>query len=116
MQFSVQFYVNRQGACPVQVFLDALKESDPGDCAVLVAGLYKLRESSNHRAPLSKPLGGGLFELRHVGKLNSRVLYFFMHGRRIVAVHGIRSRSRKIAARDVAVAAARMKDWLSRSE
>src|SRR5437762_13393323 len=35
-------------------------------------------------------IGSGLFELRHVGKLNTRVLWFFMKGRRIVAVHGIR--------------------------
>jgi hypothetical protein len=32
------------------------------------------------------------FELRDVGKLNPRVLWFFMKGRRIVLPHGIRNK------------------------
>ena len=39
-------------------------------------------------ADASQALGNGLFELRHVGKLNTRVLWFFMKGRRIVLLHG----------------------------
>jgi len=35
--------------------------------------------------------------LRHVGKLNTRVLYFFVKGRRIVAAHGIRNKAQQIA-------------------
>ena len=114
MQFSIEFYVNPHGNCPVRAFLEALLASDPDDHAAVMAGLVKLRDRANHRPPLSKPLGGGLFELRHVGKLNTRVLYFFMHGRRIVAVHGIRSKGWKIAPRDLATADTRMKDWLER--
>ena len=80
----------------------------------MLAGLDKLRNRVNHRPPLSKPLGDGLFELRHVGKLNTRVIYFFTKGRRIVVVHGIRNKRQEIAMRDRAVAFARMRDWLSR--
>ena len=61
-------------------FLDKLKESDPEDFAVVLAGLAKLRNRAYHRPPLSKSLGDDLFELRHVGKLNTRLLYFFMKG------------------------------------
>jgi hypothetical protein len=43
------------------------------DFAAVVAGLAKLRSRQYHREPLSKALGDGLFELRHVGKLNTRV-------------------------------------------
>ena len=68
---------------PVREFLDDLKKSDPDDFAVVLAGLAKLRNSQYHREPLSKAFGGGLFELRHVGKLNTRVLWFFMEGKRI---------------------------------
>jgi len=75
----------------VQEFLDALKASDPDDFAVVLAGLTKLRHRQYHLEPLTKALGDGLFELRHVGKLNMRVLWFFMKGHRIVAVHGIRT-------------------------
>lgn len=114
MQFSVEFYQSAAGTCPVREFLDELEISDPDDFAVILAGLAKLRSRQYHQPPLSKPLGNGLFELRHVGKLNTRVLYFFMKGRRIILVHGIRTKARKIPARDLQTAQERMRDWLAR--
>jgi phage-related protein len=115
MEFTVEFYETKEGRCPVREFLDDLKTSDPGDFAVVVAGLAKLRDRQNHRAPLSKALGGGLLELRHVGKLNTRILWFFQKGRRIVAVHGIRNKGQAIAAPDLTTARARMTDWIERA-
>jgi phage-related protein len=114
MEFSVEFYISATGKCPVREFLDELKESDPDDFAAIMAGLAKLRNRQYHRAPLSKAIGENLFELRHVGKLNTRVLYFFMRGRRIVAVHGIRKKDWAIPARDRRTAIERMTDWLAR--
>ncbi len=114
MDFSVEFYVSEAGNSPVQDFLNALKTSDPDDFAAVMAGLAKLRNRQYHRPPLSKPVGDSLLELRHVGKLNTRVLYFFMKGRRIVAVHGIRNKSQEIPARDRQTALTRMDDWLAR--
>ncbi len=78
MEFSVEFYETGKGASPVRQFLDELKVSDPDDFAAVLAGLAKLRNRQYHREPLSKALGDGLFELRHVGKLNTRVLWFFV--------------------------------------
>jgi phage-related protein len=112
MEFTVEFYETKEGRCPVREFLDDLKVSDPGDFAAVLSGMAKLRSRQNHRPPLSKALGGGLFELRHVGKLNSRVFWFFQKGRRIIAVHGIRNKGQTIAANDLATARARMSDWL----
>jgi phage-related protein len=117
MDFIVEFYETAVGKCPVREFLDELKASDPDDFAAVVAGLAKLRNRQYHREPLSKALGGGLFELRHVGKLNTRVLWFFMKQRRIVAVHGIRNnKGQAIPARDLATAWERMHDWRKRAE
>ena len=116
MDFTVEFYETQAGRCPVREFLDELKSSDPGDFAVVVAGLAKLRNSQYHWEPLSKALDDGLFELRHVGKLNTRVLWFFMKGRRIVAVHGIRNKGQAIPARDLETARERMSDWRERAE
>ena len=82
MEFTVEFYETSNGRSPVQEFLAELKTSDPGDFMAVLAGLAKLRHRQYHREPLSKTLGGGLFELRHVGKLNTRVLWFFVKGRR----------------------------------
>jgi len=114
MEFTVEFYESEAGNCPVREFLEELRLADPGDFAAVLAGLAKLRNRQYHRAPLSKAIGDDLFELRHVGKLNTRVLYFFMRGRRIVAVHGIRNKAKKIPARDRRVALARKADWLRR--
>jgi hypothetical protein len=87
MEFSVEFYTSEAGRAPVQNFLDELKQSDPDDFAAVVAGLAKLRN-----------------------------LYFFMRGRRIVAVHGIRNKGMAIPARDRHTAQERMKEWLARIE
>lgn len=116
MEFSVEFYETVAGTCPMQEFLDALKASDPDDFAAVIAGLAKLRHRQYHREPLSKSLGNGLLELRHVGKLNTRVFWFFMKGRRIVAVHGIRNKGQAIATRELATARERMRDWMDRME
>lgn len=112
MEFTVEFYATQDGRCPVREFLDALKTSDPGDFASVMAGLAKLRQRQNHRSPLSKPLSHGLLKLRHVGKLNTRVLWFFQKDRRIIAVHGIRNKGQAISAQDFTTAHVRMADWL----
>src|ERR1051325_2879194 len=101
MEFTVEFYETVGGVCPVREFLLELQASDPGDFAAVMAGLNKLRNRQYHREPLSKALGGGLFELRHVGKLNTRVLWFFMKDRCIIPVHGIRNKGQAIPARDL---------------
>jgi phage-related protein len=116
MEFTVEFYESEAGRSPVREFLDGLKASDPADFAAVVAGLARLRNRQYQREPLSKPLGDGLFELRHVGKLNTRILWFFMKGRRIVLAHGIRNKGQAIAARDLETARDRMRDWLSRTD
>jgi len=114
--FTVEFYETESGDCPVREFLDELKVSGPDDFAAAVAGLAKLRNLQYHREPMCKALGNGLFELRHVGKLNSRVLWFFVKNRRIVAVHGIRNKGRAIPARDIETALERMSDWRNRAK
>ena len=100
----------------MQEFLEELKQSDPDDHAAVLRGMANLRNRQYHRPPLCKALGQGLFELRHVGKLNTRVLWFFMKGRRIIAVHGIRSKGQSIPARELDTARTRMRDWQERHE
>lgn len=115
MEFTVEFYETAHGRSPMQEFLEKLKDSDANDFAIIMAGLAKLRNQQYHKLPLSKSIGGGLFELRHVGKLNTRVLYFFAKGQRIIAVHGIRNKAREISRLDLQVAMERKEDWLIRA-
>ena len=107
--------MNSTGKCPARDFLDDLKKSDPDDFAAVMAGLAKLRNSGYHRPPLSKSIGNDLFELRHVGKLNTRVIFFFMKGQRIILVHGIRNKAMKIPAQDLTVSLQRKTVRLVRS-
>jgi phage-related protein len=51
-----------------------------------------------------------------VGKLNTRVMWFFMKRRRIVLVHGVRDKGQAIPARDMETARERMRDWRMRVE
>jgi phage-related protein len=115
MDFSVEFFINASGRSPVQDFLEEIRKSDPDDHASVLRGLAKLRNRQNHREPLSKVLGDGLLELRHIGKLNTRILWFFVKGRRIIAVHGIRNKGQSIPARDLQIARDRRRDWQERS-
>ena len=115
MEFTLEFYETSAGTCPVREFLDQLKESSPHDFAAVMAGLAKLRNREYHRPPLSKSIGEDLFELRHVGKLNTRVLYFFMKGQRIILVHGIRKKTRALPTRDRRIVLERKRDWLERN-
>jgi hypothetical protein len=116
MEFTVEFYESNTRKCPVRDFLDELKKSDPDDFAAVMAGLAKLRNRSYHKPPLSKFIGDDLFELRHVGKLNTRIIYFFIKGQRIILVHGIRNKDMKIRAQDLRVSLQRKTDWLARSQ
>jgi len=114
--FTIEFYETETSSCPVREFLDELKGSDPDDFASVMAGLAKLRRRQYHREPLSRSLGDGLFELRHVGKLNTRILWFFVRHRRIVAVHAIRNKGQSIPARDIGIARQRIRDWKRRED
>jgi len=115
MEFTVEFYESSSGRGPVREFLDKLKGADPDDFAAVMAGVAKLRNRQYHRPPLSKPISDDLFELRHVGKLNTRLLYFFARGQRIILVHGIRNKATRISRPDRKVALERRREWRSRN-
>jgi len=115
VEFTIEFYETSSGGCPVRDFLDELKDSNPDDFAAVLAGLARLRNREYHRPPLSKNVGDDLFELRHVGKLSTRLLYFYMKGRRIILLHGFRKKTRALPLRERQVALQRRRDWLSRN-
>ena len=114
MRFRIEFYSSEKGNEPVREFLDDLKETDIDDFSALLAGLDKLRRREYHREPLSKNIGDGLFELRHIGKLNTRILYFFMRSQRVILLHGIRNKGRRIPGSARKTALSRKNDWLRR--
>ncbi len=115
MEFTVEFYEQWEAGSPVRrVTCWNSKPVIPTTLQPWRPGLEKLRHRQCHREPLTRALNGGLFELRHVGKLNTRVLWFFVKGRRIIAVHGIRNKGQAIPGRDLDTARERMRDWKER--
>jgi phage-related protein len=76
------------------------------------AHLSHLAEVGNQAAaPISKPLGQGLFEVRiSVGHLEVRLLFAFFPGRRIVLLHGFLKKTQVIPARELAIARARIRE------
>ena len=80
----VEDFETEVGGCPVRTFLRSLKGRDLAEAIALI----KLAEERGNRlrAPQSKALGGGLFELR--GR-QVRIFYVFAPERRIVLLSGI---------------------------
>jgi phage-related protein len=114
VDFEVELYRAANGFSPVEAFLRDLADEDLKEYHLLAKGLLRLKQRANHREPFSKALGAGLFELRHQHSLNARILWFFVKGRRIIAVHGIRHKAQAIHNTDIQVARERMADWLRR--
>ncbi len=84
--WTLVFYQTASGQRPAQRFVEQLPEPAR---AVAAALLLALRERGNQlRAPHSKPLGDGLFELRSVPH-GIRIFYMFLPGKRIVLLDGV---------------------------
>ena len=69
------------------------------------------------REPCSKPLGDGIFELRaKVGSDISRVLYFFIVGRRVILTNGFIKKTQKTPPAELERAKRYRADYLGREE
>lgn len=63
--------------------------------------LDRLKEHGHElRTPFSKPVGGGIFELRIVGAIQVRVLYFFHRGEAVV-VHAFFKKTEQLSRKDI---------------
>jgi phage-related protein len=92
----VSDYRQANGHSPVRTFLSGLGDADLDRAAALVRLLGE--RGANLRAPHSKPLGQGLFELRDVPS-GVRIFYVTAPGRRLVLLDGIVKKRQGIPAR-----------------
>jgi phage-related protein len=85
--WQIEFYKKENGEEPASDFIKTL---NPKFIAKILREIDILRQYGNEcREPVSKPLGGGLFELRiKLATDISRILYFFCDGRKIVLING----------------------------
>ncbi len=111
MAWTIERYERDDGESPIEDFINGLATQAQ---ARVEAALTHLAEVGNLAvAPLSKPLGHGLFELRAgTGHHEFRILYAFRPGRRIVLLHGFVKKTRAVPAREITIARIRLREVL----
>lgn len=87
-------YDRSDGTCPVREFLDSL---EPKLLAKTLRTIDLLENNGPYlREPYSKALNNGLFELRtKQGSDITRVIYFFVVGKKIILTNGFVKKSQK---------------------
>ena len=93
-EFEIIFYDKADGTEPAKDFILSL---DTKMRAKMLRMVEMLQKNGNKlRPPESKELGDGIMELRaKVGTDTSRVLYFFVVGRKAVLTHGFIKKTQK---------------------
>ena len=112
-EFEIVFYESENGEKPVEIFLDSL---NPKMRAKMLRSILIIKEYGYQtRMPYSEELEDGIFELRaKVGSDISRVLYFFMVGRKVILTNGFIKKTQKTPREELERAKRYMADYLSR--
>lgn len=113
MKFEVVFFSKADGTEPVKEFLDSL---DVGMRAKVLRTIGLLEEFGiDLRLPYSKELNDGIFELRvKFGTDISRVLYFFVVGKRAILTNAFIKKTQKTPPREIALAKRYRKEYFDR--
>ncbi len=113
--YEIEFYDLPNGKSPAQDFLDSL---DVKMRAKMLRCISLLAENGPAlRMPHSEHLDDGIFEVRaKVGTDISRVLYFFVVGRRIILTNGFIKKTQKTPPAEINRAKEYRRDYLSRKE
>jgi phage-related protein len=113
-KFEVVYYKKADGVFPAEEFI--LSQDDKMQVK-LFRLLCLLEDFGNSlREPYSKSLGEGIFEIRaHQGSDITRVLYFFVVGRKIVLTNGFVKKSQKTPASEIELAKKYRDEYSDRS-
>ena len=112
-EYEVIFYDKADGTEPAKEFLLSL---DAKMRAKMLRTIELLQNNGPElREPYSKPLGDSIFELRaKVGTDISRVLYFFIVGRKVILTNGFIKKTQKTPKREIEKAKRKLQDYLER--
>lgn len=115
MKYTIIMYEDRKGNCEVK---DFILKCDSKMKAKILAYMDILEEKGPQtREPVSEHLDDGIFELRcKVSSNITRILYFFVEGKRIVMTNGFVKKTRKTPRSEIELAKKRRKDFLERSD
>lgn len=114
-EFEIVFYDKPDGSEPVKEFL--LSVDDKMRARMMRTIELLAKNGTTLRMPYSEHLVDGIFELRaKVGSDISRVLYFFVIGKRIVLTNGFVKKTQKTPKREIETAKKYRNEYLSREE
>lgn len=113
--FEIIFYDKTDGSEPAKEFLLSL---DKKMRAKMMRTIELLATNGTDlREPYSKPLSDGIFELRaKIGSDTSRVLYFFVIGRKVILTNGFVKKTQKTPAKEIERAKQYRAEYLTRKE
>jgi len=111
--FSVLYYEKADGSFPAEKFI---LEQDFKMQAKLFSLLELLEERGNElREPYSKFLEDGIFEIRaKQGSNITRVLYFFVVGKKIILTHGFTKKTQKTPPSEITTAKGYRSDYYNK--
>ena len=114
-EYDIEFYDKADGTEPAKDFILSL---DTKMQAKVLRTVSLLREASpSLREPYSKSLSDGIFEIRtKFGSDITRVLYFFVIGKKIILTNGFIKKTQKTPPAEIELAKQYRADYLSRKE
>ena len=114
-EYEVIFYDKADGTEPAKDFILSLNKKMR---AKMLRTISLLADNGpDLREPCSKPLGDGIFELQaKVGSDISRVLYFFIVGRRVILTNGVIKKTQKTPPAELERAKRYRAEYLGREE
>ena len=113
--FDVEYYDKPDGTYPAEKFILAQNLK-------MRAKLFKLLEllelkGNELREPYSKFLEDGIFEVRAIQGTNiTRILYFFVIGRKIILTHGFVKKTQKTPPSEIDMAKKYRNEYINRKE
>ena len=113
--YSIEYYEKENGERPAESFILSL---DNKLQAKLFMSLELLEMKGPYlREPYSKAISNGIFELRaKQGSNISRVLYFFISGKKIILTNGFIKKTQRTPTEEIRKAMRYRDDYLSREE
>jgi phage-related protein len=114
-EFEILFYSKADGTKPVKEFILLLQ---PKMRAKILRIINMLESNGTKlREPYSKHLDDGIFEIRaQVGSDITRILYFFVVGKKIILTHGFIKKTQKAPASEINRAKAFRTEYINRKD